>query len=373
MSIDDSWLVGRLHEVADSFDMPFAPPADDLRRGRALVRRRQGVMIGTVAAAVALVLGVTAAVARHDRAQTEPPPADPPGQVVGAVPVWWDALGLHRGDVVEQTPIKILDVPVGDGQVTSAEGALALVRTGAVYLDPHNGDVWFHPWGGEPRIVGRGSEAGPGGDPAGDTAAWFEGTTLVVYDTRSGREIHRIDGEVPVSWKGGDHYPPGNYFLEVTAERVVWVAFDDVGIWTRSLDVAAGTVTELARAGTGRHVVDVAGDVRATSDSELHGLALRVAGRAAKDVSAMGSHVRLSPGGDYLLGVEEKAKRHGAVVLDTRSGELWRIPDGGYPWIAWSYGDIAVVDTERSVVACDAGRRTCRTLPAQEPVLLPTS
>ena len=78
----------------------------------------------------------------------------------GDVPVWYDAKGLHRGDVVEQTPVEIVASRSG---TTSVEGALALVRSGAVYLDPATGDVWFHPWGGEPRIVGHNSRRAPAG------------------------------------------------------------------------------------------------------------------------------------------------------------------------------------------------------------------
>src|SRR5262245_65112219 len=83
-----------------------------------------------------------------------------------------------------------------------------------------------------PRIVGRNSEAGPGGDPNGDTAVWFEGSDalnagpgeLVVYDTATGREISRTGQRRGVSETSGDHYPPGNRFLEVSAKRVVWTS-----------------------------------------------------------------------------------------------------------------------------------------------------
>jgi hypothetical protein len=135
---------------------------------------------------------------------------------VGAVPVWYDAKGLHRGDVVEQTPVALVEpeqVVDADGELIPARGALAVV-SGAVYLDPATGGVWFHPWGGDPRIVGHHSAAGPGGDPRivghhsaagpggdpnGDTAVWFEGSDplnatpgeLVVYDMAAGREISR--------------------------------------------------------------------------------------------------------------------------------------------------------------------------------------
>jgi hypothetical protein len=158
-------------------------PSDDVWRRRRRGRRNRGLVVGAAAAAVAVVLGVTVAVRAQDRAGSD-------GVVVGDVPVWYDADGLHRGDVVEQTPVEI-----GELNGDTMMGALALVRSGAMYLDPATGDVWFHPWGGEPRIVGQNSEAGPGGDPSGDIAVWFEGSEalnggpgeLVVYNTAAGR------------------------------------------------------------------------------------------------------------------------------------------------------------------------------------------
>ena len=61
------------------------------------------------------------------------------------------------------------------------------------------------------------------------------------------------------------------------------------------------------------------------------------------------------------------------AVVDTRAGELWRVPDDGYARIAWSYGDIALVDTEDALLACDAARRACAPLPAERPFLMPTN
>ena len=147
----------------------------DAGRSARRVRRIRVVLSCALAAAVVGVgvpLASTALVNKADVAPAVPPsPSPSPGIVVGAVPVWYDAKGLHRGDVVEQTPVEI-----GRQDGDTMQGALALVRSGAVYLDPATGDVWFHPWGGEPRIVGHDSAAGPGGDPSGDTAAWFEGS-----------------------------------------------------------------------------------------------------------------------------------------------------------------------------------------------------
>jgi hypothetical protein len=83
---------------------------------------------------------------------------------------------------------------------------------------------------------------------------------------------------------------------------------------------------------------------------------------------------RLSPSGNYVLAVENTEERHGAVIVDTRTGELWRVPKNVYPWIAWSYGDIAMVDhTEDELLACDAARRACDSVPAERPFLLPTN
>src|SRR5262245_9116707 len=197
------------------------------RRGR-----RRVVMVAAVTAAV-VAGSVLAITGLDDDRRTAP--LEPAKPVVGAGPVWYDAQGLHRGDVVEQTPVDLV-VPeraVSKDQVIPQEGALALVRSGAVYLDPATGDVWFHPWGGEPRIVGHNSDAGPGGDPDGDIAAWFEGSDalnagpgeLVIYDTAAGREISRTVQARGVDRSSGDHYPAGNRFLQVSAERVVWSAW----------------------------------------------------------------------------------------------------------------------------------------------------
>ena len=49
------------------------------------------------------------------------------------------------------------------------------------------------------------------------------------------------------------------------------------------------------------------------------------------------------------------------MILDTRTGELWRVPSEN-PRIGWSYGDIAMVGTEDVLLACDAAGRACQTL-----------
>ena len=96
-------------------------------------------------------------------------------------------------------------------------------------------------------------------------------------------------------------------------------------------------------------------------------------GRVEESCPNLESHVRLSPSGNYVLAVESTKTRHAAAIVDTRTGELSRAPKNVYPWIAWSYGDIAMVDTEDELLACDAARRTCEQLHPERPFLLPTN
>jgi hypothetical protein len=360
MTLEETDLVERLHALAAAVEMAPAPLDDDVRRGRRRVRRNRAMVAGAAAASVALVLGVTAAVGRSDRAGSGPEPAERPGLVVGAVPVWYDAAGLHRGDVVEQTAVRV------------QSGTLALVRSGALYNGQDTRDVWFHPWGGEPRIVGHNSIVGPGGDPNGDTAVWFDGDELVVYDTATGRELSRTTQMIRATGCAADmcaeHYPPGNGFLQVSAERVVWMWSNSLSDVVHNFDVRTRSASEV-RAPKDRLFVDVHDRV-----AILSGLVVSAPGRPEQRYRELESRAKVSPSGNYLLAVEDSETRHGAAILDLRTGELWRVPNDVYPWIAWSSGDIAMVRTEEdALLACDAVRRTCEPLDVSGEVLLPTN
>ena len=372
MSLHELDVIERLHALAQDFEMPAAPPTDDLRRGRRRIRRRRAMMAVAAAVPVAFVLGATTALGLLDR---ETPdvlgPAEGSGTGMRGVPVWYDAKGLHRGDVVERTPVDILlpERPAGQGMVVPQKGALALVRSGALYLHHATGDVWFHPWVGEPRVVGRNSVAGPGGDPNGDTAAWFDGFELVVYDTAAGREISRTREIGAVRDRaGGDHYPAGNSFQQVSAERITW--WDDVG--QHHHDVRTGS-TSAVEGTNGRHLIDVHGDVEILGERDTGLPIVRVPGHVEQRFPDLEGTVRLSPSGNYLLAPQSPGTGHDAAILDTRTGELWQVPKSGFPWIAWSYGDVALVDTEDALLACDAARRSCEDLEAERPFLLPTN
>lgn len=333
-------------------------------------RRNRWLAASAAVAAVAAVLAVTASGRGQDRAARDGLEA----VERAGVPVWYDARGLHRADVVEKTPIAIGE-QIGD----TLKGALALVRSGAVYTDAATGDVWFHPWGGDPRIVGRNSKAGPGGDPNGDTAAWFEGSDapnigpgeLVVYNTAAGREISRTRqarGVADCSGVCGDHYPAGNGFLQVSTKRVVWNS--RYGIYSHDVRTRKTTVKTLKK----RYLIDVHDQVKLLGERNPWLPVLTVPGRAEQRYPDLETHARLSPSGLYVLAVEVPTKgRHGAVIVNIRTGKQWRVPNPAYPWISWSYGDIAMVDTGDQLLACDAARRTCERLRPKRPFLMPTN
>jgi len=359
-----------------------SPDFGELKRRATRRGRRRVVMVAAATAAV--IAGSAVAVTGLDDYQRAAP-VEQPKPVVGDAPVWYDANGLHRGDVVEKTPIKI-----GQPERDTLTGALALVRSGAVYLDPASGDVWFHPWGGEPRIVGRSSEAGPGGDPNGDIAVWFEGSDaktagagpgeLVVYDTAAGREISRTMQSNGVAYGCCQILAPGNEFLQVSAERVVW---------SSGLDVYSHDVRSRTTSRVNFSPMDVHDQIEVFFEEEGQSVVLRVPGRADERFPGMHPDVRLSPSGNYLLAVEITdditETPPAAVIVDTRTGELWRLPKSVYPQLAWSYGDIAMVDQDGTrptgargdvgvkLLACDAARRTCEPLPAERGFLLPTN
>jgi hypothetical protein len=232
--------------------------------------------------------------------------------------------------------------------------------------------------------VGHNSAAGPGGDPNGDTAVWFEGSDpenatpgeLVVYDTAAGREISRTLQSPGVTGSRGDNYPAGNGFLQASAERVVWTT--GMGFKTYSHDVHTQSTSEI-KTPKERFLVDVHGDVEVFGERGSWNLVLKVPGRAEEPYPELFFHARLSPSGNHVLTVEDTEERHGAVIVDTRTGELWRVPKNVFPLIAWSYGDIAMVDHIEDgrligvLLACDAARRACERLPAERAILMPTN
>ena len=376
-----------LREALDSLaGRAPSPDFSELRRRATHRGRRRAVMLAT--ATVAVIAGSVFATTALDGdprtlpAEPDPavttslvedrpsPPVEQPKPVVDPQPVWYDAKGLHRGDVVESTPVALTEV------MGEPVGALALVRSGAVYLDPAKNDVWFHPWGGKPLIVGHNSSWGPGGDPHGDTAAWFEGSStkyggpgeLVVYNTAAGREISRTAQTNGVAAESGLHIPAGNGFKQVSADHIVWRSRD----LTLSHDVRTEVSAVVEVPLEDRHdQLDVFFDSNSVA---TRGLVLRAPGRPDARLPNTGMDARLSPTGNHLLAISLDPTAQGAVIIDTRTGDRWRVPkDVDWstvpftPQLAWSYGDIAMLDYTDEVLACDAARRMCERVPVAPP------
>lgn len=370
----DQRLANAVHRVADGVTVPEVDL--DAVRFRAHRNRRRTISVAASAAVVAVIVAGTVVVGGRYTSAPEPVHPVQSPQIAGSGPVWYDAAGLHHGAVVEQTAVELVAAPGPDG----VQGVLALVRGGAVYRNDATDDVWFHPWGGEPRVVGHGSATGPGGDPKGDIAAWFEGSELVVYDTARDREISRTTQD-PVldfaTWEQGG----GNGFRHVSADEVVWASVDHLN----RLDLATGTSSILwevpALPTNGSE--DVHDGVRVTHDFETSALIVTVDGGQDRRIPALGPSVELSSDGLFLLAPGDSDANNAinaAAIVDVRSGERWNLPGGdhGYPAIAWSYGDVAIVLVDRGTgkappLACHALTRKCEELPFQGPVLLPTS
>lgn len=324
---------------------------------------------------------------------------------VEALPVWYDAAGLHHGDKVERTGVPLRPHWSSD---RSRLPHLALVRTGAVYADPRTDDVWFHPWGGRPRVIGHGAASGPGGDPQGDIAVWFDGWHLMVYDTARHRVVSRTR-EVAGVEAGSDsveHVMHSNGFVHVSAHEVVWRSPDGLG--RRDLDTGTSVLPWQPRppaAAVAIHArnvnygqVDSHGVPPLLDKSAVNAVwlaAVPVKGRdgefrprmfvqgpgtAQTPLRGLDFPGRLSPDGRWLLTAATADDRPGVAITDVRTGARWKpFAKSVYAFFSWTYGDVAVMRIHREtdpdlswqLVACHAGRRTCEPLRSRGDVLLP--
>lgn len=345
-----------------------------IKEARRRARRRR-VVVGAVTATIVGIAAVAAsslASPPQDQAPALAGPARAPavgaieaerGWVDGAV--FYDLDGLHHGERVVETavPLFLHDLP----------GALALVRNGALYDDLRTGQVWFHPWDGQPRVVGHDSVGGPAGDPEGDVAAWFEGTELVVYDTAVGEVISRAT-ESPVledsfrAYIGGFENVSGNGFMHVSAEEVVWRS----AAGTRRLDMVTGRAELLddRSPSTELRLEDVHDGTRVWGDYRTMSLTVEVSGRERALATGAEPPGRLSPDGSFVAAPWRDGESLGVAFVDVRTGETWVVTGERWnAWISWTDGDIAVVRVERDstgpeleFLACDAVQRSCERL-----------
>ncbi|GAB3022099.1 hypothetical protein GCM10011376_27200 [Nocardioides flavus (ex Wang et al. 2016)] len=321
-------------------------------------------------------------------------PGSTPAQVdLGrAAPVWWDADGLHRGDVVAETSVH----PEADAIGGLAVRRLALVRTGAVYRDARTGQVWFHPWDDTPHVIGRSTVAGPGGDPEGDVAVWFDGRDLVVYDTARDEVVSRSQEAVAVSPSAeyAEHVGHGNGWVHVSSSQVVWRYEGQEGHDLARRDLVTGT-SEVpwqprpasgTEAGSGVSFVDVSSRSAVWVGGQEHaGRGTYVYDRAGsartRTVGATLEYPgRLSPDGTWLLTAEIADGTHGVAFTELSSGETWKpFEEDTYAFFSWAYGDVAVMLVNRRVpegswtlTSCTPATRTCVEVDTRGAVALPT-
>lgn len=304
----------------------------------------------------------------------------------GRGPVWWDAAGLHHGAAVEETAVRLGDPDKGG--VTRPR--LALVRTGALYWSPETGDIWFHPWGGRPRVVGRGTTTGPGGDPEGDVAAWFDGWHLVVYDTSRHEVISRTLEVAGVHHQAesAEHVGHGNGWVHVSSSQVVWRSPD--GLARRDLAAGKSEPAWLPQPSSPRSpgrpphsgaegFVDVSETSAVWAVGNPHEgrgtfLVDRAGARQTRHVPDLEYPGRLSPDGSWLMTAELADGTHGVAIIDLRSGEIWKpFKEDTYAFYSWAYDDVAVMMTKPQVarsdawelVACYAAEQRCERLPSK--------
>ena len=108
--------------------------------------------------------------------------------------------------------------------------------------------------------------------------------------------------------------------------RVVWVAGWESNDRAYSFDVRTQQTSVISVVDVHDQFEVLDGGPRPGADGEL---VLETTGRAEHRYPELEPRARLSPSGNYMLAVERSP--HGAVIVDTGTGELWRVPKNVYP------------------------------------------
>jgi hypothetical protein len=202
-----------------------------------------------------------------------------------------------------------------------------------------------------------------------------------VYDTVRDRELWRLNVRDPAAAPDFREHVRRNGFVHVSDSEVVWRPGDTAtGASMYRLDMTTGT-TSPVRARTpdeAASLEDVHGGTRAWRVYDPEPFLLIESGDR-EDLVPKGAEPfpRLSPDGSFVL--TPTTASHGAAIIDVASHETWLLPlTAGYPWIAWSYGDVAMVildanGSDGALFTCEVDTRACEELPGQGTVLMPTS
>ena len=151
-------------------------------------RNRRGARLTAVAAVMASVL-IVLLVQGNFFSDSNPQPMKPlPGIDIGDVPVWYDDAGLHRGNIVEQTPVELRQLNGND----IADGALGPGADRSAVPGSCDRRRVVAPLGRRPAHRGTGLNDWSQRKPERRHRRLVRGIARpVVYDTVAGREIAR--------------------------------------------------------------------------------------------------------------------------------------------------------------------------------------
>jgi|GEM_PF-1574696 len=359
-------LTALMTAEADLLDVPPAPTATVLSRGRTLRRRRRGLQVGTGLAALALVAGVGLAVTSgsDERGDALDPSGSPSAGAdapdLGAVFAIGPDVHLTGVDVVAD----IDDVTVKSMYYTSAG---VLVRHGDNSYSDGGGPQRFSlvtPEGEVNRLSVVTNEVVPGVDTEQSLLAYAEvvdGTVeVVVHDVVADEEVTRIPVPDARKW-GGWSAPP----VSLVGDDV-YVGTDDVA---RVVDWRTREVREdpsidpgyppevfggrtLAAAGSATTVVD------ATSGQVLLSIDSPEDGYTYASLSPDGRYALAMTVPDFLGGRDLPEPTQEVYGVDTGESAMIEVADGAFGWTPG--GDLVSLDGSGVLTTCDT-EGTCST------------
>lgn len=287
--MNEQQLTESLHRVRD--DIVVGPPPV-LQVHNAAARRRRRIRVGVAVTAAAAVAVVGATVALHDRRDSTAP--EPAVRLIeNPAPVaWWGDGWLHVAHAVVELPKPDFIQPVGDGVVVWTQGTPG--GTGAPVV--HVADD-----GTTSTLAEKTDGWKFASDVTTGWVAWVDHPTdtppaLVVYDTRTGKEVGRHE----VAEDGPRHevLDEGPYPLSIEDGVVYYADWDADYRW----DVASGEAPE-AVTDSATYLVDREAGVEMTRTYDEHGYSAPTVGPAGGAGAELPYWAfTLSPDGLYVAG-----------------------------------------------------------------------
>jgi hypothetical protein len=323
------------------------PPRSDPGRVRARARstRRRQWAATAAAAGVVTVAGVAITSGLLDRGSTasvaNPTPSPPSVVQANESAIWSDSKSLHFGShEATAAPERIFGFGLVDG--------------GVVYsTDIRDAKLFFQPTdGGAATQIGDSAQAAPAGDPTSGLAAWFEADgnegSLVVYDTKTDREVARARTAVPPALRPQDGIVLVGFspVISVSSAAVYYHGPGDE-IWVYRW--RAGDAPE-STGMTKHELFDVAGGVTAQAGSKKGSVEF-VSAEGNALATGLPSGGYLSPDGELFASVDGNERGLSRILVsDTSTGETTKLDlfgsggERGFLFgVGWSSNDTLMV------------------------------